>query len=139
MRFLLSSILFFSFIPFGAVAFGAPPMTPIPPQPRATPQRTSVPVVVTVEDNSITIQNGIHAGGKVTHHDETDAEKKNGAANLRKYAVSRFTEISINGRRCALSDLKAGMEVRVTAGTDPSQASIVAAKVDGPVQIAKPQ
>jgi hypothetical protein len=139
MRFLLPSLLFFSFIRFGTVAFGEP-ATPVPPQARQTPQKTSVPVVVSVDDKSITIQNGIHVGMKVTHHDEEiKADAKQSAVNVRKYTVSRFTEISINGQRCALSDIKPGMQVRVTAGTDPSAAAIVAAKVEGMPQIAKPQ
>jgi hypothetical protein len=139
MRFLIFTILFVSFIRFGAVAFGAPPMTPIPPQPRQTPQQTSVPTVVSVDGDTITIQNGIHSGGKVTHHDDTDAEKKKKAANIRTYTVTRFTEITINGLRCSLADLKPAMQVRITAGTDPSQASVIAAKVEGMPQIAKPQ
>jgi membrane-associated protease RseP (regulator of RpoE activity) len=140
MRPLLSTILVLSFIRFGAVALGAPPVTPIPPLPKTTPQRTSVPVVVSVDANSITVQNGIHPGGKVTHHDEvedskkTDAQKKN-ATNVRTYTVTRFTEITINGQRCSLSDIKPTMPVRVTAGMDPSQASIIAAKVEGTPQI----
>jgi len=95
-------------------------------------------VVVSVDADSITVQNGIHAGMKVTHHDESDADKKKAAANLKKFTVTRFTEITINGHKSSLSDLKAGMPVRVTAGTDPTQASTIAAKVDRSVMIPVP-
>lgn len=39
------------------------------------------------------------------------------------YAITQFTEIYVNGQRGAAADLKPGMVVSVTLGTDPSQAS----------------
>jgi hypothetical protein len=37
--------------------------------------------------------------------------------------ISQFTEISVNGQRATIADLKPGMLVSVTLGTDPSHAS----------------
>ena len=37
--------------------------------------------------------------------------------------INQFTEINVNGRRATVADLKAGMTVNVTLGTDPSKAS----------------
>ncbi len=44
----------------------------------------------------------------------------------RAYGISKFTEINVNGRRGTPGDLKAGMRVNVTAGTDRT----VAARID---------
>ena len=38
-------------------------------------------------------------------------------------AITQFTEINVNGRRATAADLKPGMTVTVTLGTDPSAAS----------------
>ena len=37
--------------------------------------------------------------------------------------ITQFTEINVNGRRANVTDLKPGMTVSITLGTDPSQAS----------------
>jgi hypothetical protein len=136
MKFLFSTIFFVSFIRFGAVAFGQLGATPVPVR-ALTPHPTSVPVVVSVDADTITVQNGIFAGGKVTHH-EADAQKNKGPANVRTYAVRPWTEITINGHRSKLSDIKAGMPVRITAGTTPTDAYSIAAKVDRSVLIPVP-
>jgi hypothetical protein len=41
----------------------------------------------------------------------------------RTFTVSQFTEITVNGQRGAIADLKPGMTVNVTIGTDPTQAA----------------
>ena len=37
--------------------------------------------------------------------------------------VTQFTEITVNGQRASVADLKPGMTVSVTIGTDPSRAA----------------
>ena len=37
--------------------------------------------------------------------------------------ITQFTEINVNGRKATAAELKPGMTVNVTLGTDPSQAS----------------
>jgi hypothetical protein len=40
----------------------------------------------------------------------------------RAFTVNQFTEITLNGQRASMADLKPGMTVNVTIGVDPSQA-----------------
>jgi hypothetical protein len=40
----------------------------------------------------------------------------------RAFIVTQFTEITVNGQRATVGDLKPGMTVNVTIGVDPSQA-----------------
>jgi|SRR5207249_1281223 hypothetical protein len=37
--------------------------------------------------------------------------------------ITQFTEITVNGQRASIADLKPGMTVSVTIGTDPSRAA----------------
>lgn len=37
--------------------------------------------------------------------------------------ITQFTEINVNGQKAAVADLKPGMTVNVTLGTDPSKVS----------------
>jgi hypothetical protein len=46
----------------------------------------------------------------------------------RTFTVSQFTEISLNGQRATFADLKPGMTVNVTIGTDPTRASRINAE-----------
>ena len=46
----------------------------------------------------------------------------------RTFTVSRFTEITLNGQRSTITDLKPGMNVNVTIGTDPTHASRITAE-----------
>lgn len=39
------------------------------------------------------------------------------------YTITQFTEINVNGQRATIADLKPGMGVTVTLGTDASKAS----------------
>jgi hypothetical protein len=39
------------------------------------------------------------------------------------FIISQFTEVNVNGQRATLAQLKPGMTVTVTMGTDPSRAS----------------
>jgi hypothetical protein len=37
--------------------------------------------------------------------------------------ITQFTEIVVNGQKASVGDLKAGMKVSITLGTDPTRAS----------------
>jgi hypothetical protein len=41
----------------------------------------------------------------------------------RTFMVTQFTEITVNGQRANIGDLKPGMTVNVTIGVDPSRAA----------------
>jgi len=41
----------------------------------------------------------------------------------RTFVMTQFTEINVNGQRATVADLKPGMVVNVTIGTDPTRAS----------------
>jgi hypothetical protein len=45
------------------------------------------------------------------------------AKATKTYTVTQFTEITVNGQRATVADLKPGMTVNVTLGTDASRAS----------------
>ena len=45
----------------------------------------------------------------------------------RTLTVTQFTEITLNGQRASIADLKPGMTVSVTIGTDPSRAARITA------------
>jgi hypothetical protein len=45
----------------------------------------------------------------------------------RTFMVTQFTEITVNGQRASIGDLKPGMTVNVTIGVDPSQAARIIA------------
>jgi hypothetical protein len=45
----------------------------------------------------------------------------------RAFTITRFSEITVNGQKATIADLKPGMSVSVTIGVDPSQASRVVA------------
>jgi hypothetical protein len=64
------------------------------------------PVISSVTGNAITV-----ADGKTT----------------RAFTITQFSEITVNGQRATIRDLKPGMTVSVTIGVDPSQASRVVA------------
>jgi hypothetical protein len=68
---------------------------------KATPAYQS-PVIASVTGNAITV-----------------SEQK----TARTFTVTQFTEISVNGQRASMADLKPGMTVNVTIGVDPSRAA----------------
>ena len=41
----------------------------------------------------------------------------------RTLTITQFTEITVNGQRASIADLKPGMTVSITLGTDPSRAA----------------
>ena len=84
----------------------------------ATPTPTHQQTIITaVTANSITAETQTVAdkGGKVLDK------------NSRTYRITQFTEITVNGQRATVADLKPKMKVSVTIGTDPTQAARVVA------------
>ena len=73
---------------------------------KATPPHHKEPVIASMGANSITV----------------DEEKR-----TRTFMISQFTEISVNGQKATVSDLKPGMRVSVTIGMDPTHASRITA------------
>ncbi|MEY2548504.1 MAG: hypothetical protein QOD64_1086 [Verrucomicrobiota bacterium] len=71
-------------------------------KPTAPPAPAPSPTIVAVTADSLTIK-------------DAQASKTLG--------ISQFTEINVNGRKSTAADLKPGMTVNVTLGTDPSKAS----------------
>ena len=49
------------------------------------------------------------------------------AQGTKSLAITQFTEINVNGRKAIAGELKPGMTVNVTLGTDPSKASRISA------------
>jgi len=77
---------------------------------KATPAYQQ-PVIASVTGNAITV-----------------SEQK----TTRTFTVTQFTEITVNGQRASIADLKPGMTVSVTLGMDPTHASrILATGVPG--------
>jgi hypothetical protein len=68
---------------------------------KATPTYQQ-PVIASVTGNAITV-----------------SEQK----TARTFTVTQFTEITVNGQRASIADLKPGMTVSVTIGVDPSRAA----------------
>jgi len=60
---------------------------------------------------------------RVTGNTITVTEEK----TTRAFIVTQFTEITVNGQRATIADLKPGMTVNVTIGVDPSQAGRIIA------------
>jgi hypothetical protein len=50
----------------------------------------------------------------------------------RTFTITQFTEINVNAQRATAADLKPGMTITVTMGTDPTRASRIVA-ADPPV------
>jgi len=73
---------------------------------KATPPQHQAPVISSVTGNTITV-----------------SEEK----MTRTFIITQFTEITVNGQRGAVADLKPGMTVSVTIGVDPARAGRVIA------------
>jgi hypothetical protein len=71
-------------------------------QKKKATQAYQQPVIASVTGNAITV-----------------SEQK----TARTFTVTQFTEISVNGQRASIADLKPGMTVNVTIGVDPSRAA----------------
>ena len=69
---------------------------------KTTPPRQPQPTLIaSVSGNAITVSDD-----KIT----------------RTFVITQFTEINVNGQRATVADLKPGMVVNVTIGTDPTRA-----------------
>src|SRR4030095_15441520 len=75
---------------------------------KSTPAQYRAPVISSVTGNAITV-----------------SEEK----TTRRFIITQFTEINVNGQRATIVDLKPGVTVSVTIGMDPTRASRVVAKV----------
>jgi hypothetical protein len=73
---------------------------------KASQLKYQAPVISSVTGNTITVTQE-----KVT----------------RAFTITRFSEITVNGQKATIADLKPGMTATVTIGVDPSQASRVVA------------
>jgi hypothetical protein len=82
-------------------AFGASKKKSSPP-----PAAAKSPTISSVTATSVTIS------------------EANGSKTLQ---INQFTEITVNGQKATVADLKPGMTVNVTLGTDASKASRIAA------------
>jgi hypothetical protein len=69
---------------------------------KKTTQAYQQPVIANVTGNAITV-----------------SEQK----TARTFTVTQFTEITVNGQRASITDLKPGMTVNVTIGVDPLRAA----------------
>jgi hypothetical protein len=69
---------------------------------KASPRKNKSPSITAVTANSITMK------------DE---------ATTRTLTITQFTEINVNGRRTAVTDLQPGMTVSFVISTDPTKAS----------------
>jgi hypothetical protein len=76
------------------------------PKKKATPPPVKAPTISSVTATSITV-----------------AEEK----TTKTLTINQFTEITVNGQKATAADLKPGMTVNVTLGTDPSKASRISA------------
>lgn len=93
---------------------------------------TSVPTIVSVAADSITVRTGRHAGLKSTAYDP--GVKVPGASNIETYRTTTTTGITVNGLKATLADLKPGMQVSVTQGLDRKTAATIAATIIPPKQ-----
>jgi hypothetical protein len=98
-----------TFVPLSSQASRKAAPTPTPTH-RQTVISAVTPTSIIVETQTVADK-----GGKVL--DKTS----------RTYIVTRFTEVTVNGQRATLADLKLKMKVNVTAGTDPTQAARIVA------------
>lgn len=65
----------------------------------------------------------------ITATTQTVADKGGKVLNKtsKTYSITQFTEISVNGQKATIANLKPGMKVSVTQGTDPSKAARIVA------------
>jgi hypothetical protein len=66
------------------------------------PPATQSPTIAAVTADSVTVKDG---------------------QGTKTLAITQFTEINVNGRKASAADLKSGMTVNVTLGTDATKAS----------------
>ena len=76
-------------------------------KPKPSPTPPAAPLIAAIGPNSVTVN---AAGGSV-----------------RTFTVTSFTEITVNGQRSTLAELKPGMTADVSIGMDPTQARRITA------------
>lgn len=69
---------------------------------KATPAPVITPVISSVTATSVTVTEG---------------------KNAKTLGITQFTEITVNGQKATAAELKPGMNVTVTLGTDPTKAA----------------
>ena len=95
----------------------------------AAPKSTTFkPVISEVGKDTIKVRTGAHAGYKVMGVGDDGLPRQEQAANVEIYAVNQRTKITLNGKLAKLTELKNGMEVRVTAGVDRKIAAAIEAR-----------
>ena len=77
----------------------------------ASKKKTPPPLIITPVISSVTPTSVTITEGK----------------NAKTLGITQFTEINVNGQKAMASDLKPGMNVTVTLGTDPTKASRIVA------------
>ena len=84
-------------------------------------------------DATKTLSSGIHEArrGELELRDEQDvtgnATTVSEEKTTRTFIITQFTEITVNGQRATIVDLKPGMTASVTIGMDPTRVSRVVA------------
>jgi hypothetical protein len=73
----------------------------------ASKKKASPPPIITPVISSVTATSVTVAEGK----------------NAKTLGITQFTEITVNGQKATVAELKPGMNVTVTLGTDPTKAS----------------
>ena len=91
-------------LPVVAVLVGVLAITPAfaASKKKPTPPPQQGPVISSVSANSITV---------------TEAKA------AKTLTITQFTEINVNGQKATAAELKPGMKVSITLGTDPTRAS----------------
>ena len=88
---------------------------------------TTLPTVVSVEGDKLTVKTGVHAGLKSTAHDA--GEEVPGASNIETYRIMPGATVTVNGLKATLADIQPGMRAFVTMGLDRGSAASIAATV----------
>ncbi len=100
-------------------------VAPVHAVPKAT---TFKPVIADIGKDSVTITTGTHAGYRVSRPGDDGQQHLEPPANVEIYKVTQWTKITLNEKLAKFTDLKKGMEARVTVGVDPKTAGAIAAK-----------
>lgn len=99
--------------------------------------KTHDAVITAVTDHSITVQNGVHPGYKITNITNDGLRETQPVANVDTYTIKPWTTVTLNGLPATLAELKPGLKVLVSLGTDPSVAESIVATAVPPAQIPK--
>ena len=95
-----------------------------------TVHATTIPVILGVGRDSVTVRTGNHAGHPV--RDAATGKIVQGASNVENYKVDTKTKITLNGLPAKLPQLGGGMRVTVITGMSREYASQIIATVVPP-------